>query len=215
MAGRSVSAARTASPTTTAPAMPTERRIMNWKRISPMSPSRTVRPEKKTARPAVATVIRTAVSTAATASRDRPRRHRHQPAGQLLAEAAGEQERVVDPEPEPEQRARLSTKMLIGVRFARPKMMARATTTAEPPTANGTAAATRLPNTRMRASPASGREIASLRRSPRIRGQPWTLRAVRRRADASESHRGWARAARMPGRASGESSAARSRKTMS
>ena len=63
MAGSSVSAERTASPTTIAPAIPTERRIMNSNRTSPRSPSRTVSPLKKTARPAVATVTRTASGT--------------------------------------------------------------------------------------------------------------------------------------------------------
>jgi hypothetical protein len=63
-AGRSVRAASAAIPTTMAPAMPTERRIMNSKRSSPERPSRTVSPLKKTARPAVATVATTAASTA-------------------------------------------------------------------------------------------------------------------------------------------------------
>ena len=56
MAGSRVSAARTATPTTIAPAIPTERRIVNSNRTRPRSPSRTVKPEKNTARPAVATV---------------------------------------------------------------------------------------------------------------------------------------------------------------
>ena len=64
MAGSRVSAALTASATTIAPAMPTDRRIMNSNRIRPRRPSRTVRPLKKTARPAVATVTRTASPTA-------------------------------------------------------------------------------------------------------------------------------------------------------
>ena len=72
-AGSSVNAAATASPTTSAPAIPTERRTMNSKSTSPARPSRTVRPEKNTARPAVATVARTAASTAAsTGSPARP-----------------------------------------------------------------------------------------------------------------------------------------------
>ena len=62
-AGRRVSAEATASPTTIAPAIPTERRIMNSKSTRPSSPRRTVSPLKKTARPAVATVIRTASGT--------------------------------------------------------------------------------------------------------------------------------------------------------
>ena len=64
MAGSRVSAAATARKTTTAPAMPTERRIMNSNRTRPSSPRSTVRPLKKTARPAVATVTRTASPTA-------------------------------------------------------------------------------------------------------------------------------------------------------
>ena len=94
-AGSSVSAEATARPTTIAPAMPTERRIMNSKRISPSRPRRTVRPLKNTARPAVATVTRTASAT------------RVGPGGpqrQLLAEAARQQERVVDAQAETEQR---------------------------------------------------------------------------------------------------------------
>ena len=63
IAGSSVSAEATARKTTMAPAMPTERRIMNSNRTSPISPSSTVRPEKKTARPAVATVATTAFAT--------------------------------------------------------------------------------------------------------------------------------------------------------
>ena len=63
-AGSNVRAAATATATTTAPAMPTERRIMNRNSVSPISPRRTVRPEKNTARPAVATVTRTASATA-------------------------------------------------------------------------------------------------------------------------------------------------------
>jgi hypothetical protein len=63
IAGSSVSADATARPTTIAPAMPTERRIMNSNRTRPSRPRRTVNPEKKTARPAVATVTRTASAT--------------------------------------------------------------------------------------------------------------------------------------------------------
>ena len=59
-AGSSVSADDAARRTTIAPAIPTERRIMNSNRTSPIRPSRTVRPEKNTARPAVATVASTA-----------------------------------------------------------------------------------------------------------------------------------------------------------
>ena len=67
---------------------------MNSNRTSPSSPSSTVRPLKKTARPAVATVARTASAT-----RSGPIR----PERQLLAEPAGHQQRVVHAEPEPEQ----------------------------------------------------------------------------------------------------------------
>ena len=69
IAGRSVVAAATASPTTMAPAMPTERRIMNSNSTRPRSPRSTVRPEKNTARPAVATVTRTASATRSGPSR--------------------------------------------------------------------------------------------------------------------------------------------------
>ena len=69
IAGRSVIAADTARPTTIAPAMPTDRRIMNSNRTSPSSPRSTVRPEKNTARPAVATVTRTASATRSGPSR--------------------------------------------------------------------------------------------------------------------------------------------------
>ena len=78
-AGSRVSAASTAMPTTIAPATPTERRIMKSNRTSPIRPSRTVKPLKKMARPAVATVTPTASSTAArsidpSARRPPPRR---------------------------------------------------------------------------------------------------------------------------------------------
>ena len=46
-----------------APAIPTERRIMNSNRTSPRSPRSTVNPLKKIARPAVATVTLTASGT--------------------------------------------------------------------------------------------------------------------------------------------------------
>ena len=87
IAGSSVSAEATASPTTIAPAIPTERRIMNSNRTSPSRPSSTVSPLKKTARPAVATVTRTASATAVRAVR---------PERELLAEPARHQQRVVD-----------------------------------------------------------------------------------------------------------------------
>jgi hypothetical protein len=63
-----VRADETAKATTIAPAIPTERRIMNSKRTRPRSPSSTVRPLKKIALPAVATVIRTASSTRSASS---------------------------------------------------------------------------------------------------------------------------------------------------
>jgi len=63
VAGSRVTAAATASPTTIAPAIPTERRIMNSNSTRPSSPRSTVRPLKNTALPAVATVTRTASST--------------------------------------------------------------------------------------------------------------------------------------------------------
>ncbi len=69
IAGSSVSAEATARPTTMAPAIPTERRIMNSNRTRPSSPRSTVRPEKNTARPAVATVTRTASATLSGPSR--------------------------------------------------------------------------------------------------------------------------------------------------
>ncbi len=98
IAGSSVSAEATASPTTIAPAMPTERRIMNSNRTRPSRPSSTVRPEKNTARPAVATVTRTASADAILLPG---------PMGQLLAEPAGHQQRVVHAQPEAEQRGQV------------------------------------------------------------------------------------------------------------
>ena len=92
-----MSAARTATPTTIAPAIPTERRIVNSNRTRPRSPSRTVSPEKKTARPAVATVTRTAAAIAVVGIA------RRQPATELLAESAGHQQRVVDTQAEAEE----------------------------------------------------------------------------------------------------------------
>ena len=53
--------------------------------------------------------------------------------------------------------------MLIGVTLAMPKIAARATMTAAPPTASGTPAATTEPNTSSRAIAASGSEMSSLR----------------------------------------------------
>ena len=64
-AGIRVMLAATAMETVTAPAMPMLRRIAKSKRASPARPSMTVTPEKKTARPAVATVRCTASPTAA------------------------------------------------------------------------------------------------------------------------------------------------------
>ncbi|MDL2335280.1 MAG: hypothetical protein QFC55_04545, partial [Chloroflexota bacterium] len=67
-AGSSVKAALTARATTAAPAMPTDRSTMNSNSTSPPRPSSTVRPEKKTARPAVPTVSATAALIAARSS---------------------------------------------------------------------------------------------------------------------------------------------------
>ena len=53
--------------------------------------------------------------------------------------------------------------MLIGVSWATTKMAARATITLDPPTTNGTPAATSEPKTSKSASAASGNEITSLR----------------------------------------------------
>ena len=53
-AGSSVNAASTEKKTTTTPAMPTERKNMKSNMIRPERPIRTVSPEKKIARPAVA-----------------------------------------------------------------------------------------------------------------------------------------------------------------
>ena len=53
--------------------------------------------------------------------------------------------------------------MLIGVNEATTKIAARATRTLDPPTTNGTPAATREPKTSSRASAASGSEMTSLR----------------------------------------------------
>jgi hypothetical protein len=69
IAGRRVVAAATVTPTTIAPAMPTERRIMNSNSTRPSRPRSTVRPEKNTARPAVSTVTRTASATRSGPSR--------------------------------------------------------------------------------------------------------------------------------------------------
>ena len=95
-AGSRVSAARTARPTTTAPAIPTERRIMNSNSTSPSSPSRTVSPLKNTARPAVATVMPDGLARLAFVGVGWTLR-------ELLAEAARQQQRVVDAEPQAEQ----------------------------------------------------------------------------------------------------------------
>ena len=54
--------------------------------------------------------------------------------------------------------------MLIGVNDATTKIPASATSTDAPPTASGTPAATRLPNTSSSASAASGSEMSSERR---------------------------------------------------
>ena len=59
--------------------------------------------------------------------------------------------------------ARLSTKMLIGIKDATRKTAASATTTAVPPTMSGIPAATAEPKTTRRASAARGREMISLR----------------------------------------------------
>ena len=62
-AGNKVIAASTAIKTTRTPPMPTERNILMRKKMRPRRPIETVRPEKVTARPAVATVTATASST--------------------------------------------------------------------------------------------------------------------------------------------------------
>jgi hypothetical protein len=54
--------------------------------------------------------------------------------------------------------------MLIGVRLARPKIAASATTTALPPTIRGSPADTTEPKTNSSASAASGSEMISARR---------------------------------------------------
>ena len=90
-AGRSVSAARTLTNTTSAPPSPIERIDMYGMIMRPSRPTTTVRPLKKMERPAVATVVSTASATA-TAGRE------------LLAEPADHEERVVDADGEAEQR---------------------------------------------------------------------------------------------------------------
>ena len=62
-AGNKVIAASTAIKTTSTPPMPTERNIVIRKKTRPRRPIDTVRPEKVTARPAVAMVMATASST--------------------------------------------------------------------------------------------------------------------------------------------------------
>ena len=57
-----------------APAIPTERRIMNSNRSMPSRPSSTVSPQKKTARPAVATVASDRLRRRASGSPSRPSR---------------------------------------------------------------------------------------------------------------------------------------------
>ena len=102
-AGSSVSAAATANPTTSAPAMPTERSTMKSNSTSPLRPSITVRPLNDTARPAVATVAATAAETTAwsippSAVRPPPMR------AELLPEPADHQQRVVHAQPEAQER---------------------------------------------------------------------------------------------------------------
>ena len=82
-AGSSVSAARTLIATTSAPAMPIDRSAVMSKVSSASKPIITVAPENSTARPAVATDHATARST-------------DSPARQLFAEAADDEQRVVD-----------------------------------------------------------------------------------------------------------------------
>jgi len=73
-AGRKVSAQTTAPTTVMAPAAPIEATYVPWKKSRPVRPTATVRPEKTTARPAVATLFAMASSTlppAASSSRNR------------------------------------------------------------------------------------------------------------------------------------------------
>ena len=116
-AGRSVSAEVTASPTTIAPAIPTERKTMNSNRISPISPSSTVRPLKNTALPAVATVVATASLMAGSVTRF-GFLVAQTAVGQLLAESAGGEQGVVDAEAQPEERRQVQHKDHSGVCWA-------------------------------------------------------------------------------------------------
>ena len=145
----------TASPTTIAPAIPTERRIMNSNRTRPSSPSRTVSPLKNTARPAVATVTRT-LGDALRAGR---------PACQLLAEPARQQQRVVDAETEPQQGREVEHEDAHRRQRGRPRRCRPARR--RPPRRRRSAARRRPrrePKTTSSASAASGREMISLRR---------------------------------------------------
>src|SRR2546429_135008 len=63
ISGRRVIAAKTASMTTSTPPIPTERSMMIRKKMRPIRPIVTVKPENVTARPAVAIEIATASST--------------------------------------------------------------------------------------------------------------------------------------------------------
>ena len=90
-AGRKVSAKTTEQSTTSAPAMPIERIAGASNRSRPDRPMATAMPLKATALPAVAMARSTASPT------ERPR-------SQLLAEAADDEQRVVDRERESEHR---------------------------------------------------------------------------------------------------------------
>ena len=107
---------------------------MNSNRTRPSRPSSTVRPLKNTARPAVATVTATASATPVRARRG---------ARQLLAEAAGHQQRVVDAQAEAQQRGEVEHEDAHRRHATRRRRSpASATSTAAPPTASGTPAAT-------------------------------------------------------------------------
>ena len=136
--------------------------------------------------------------------------------GQLLAEAARHQQRVVDPEAEPEERREVEHEDAHRRDRGDEEDRRQGHEDAAPPTTSGTPAATTDPKTRSSASAASGREMISLR----CRSCSLTRLdiAVERRAagELDLQVRRLARSrSRRIGSASGESSGGRSRNTMS
>ena len=131
--------------------MPIDRSAIKWKLIKPSSPTKTVRPEK---------------TTAPAGGRD-GQRHRTLdagPNGQLLAKAADHEERVVDPEPEPEHGDQVEREYR---ELGHPGQQRHQAERAEHRGATdraGEAAATSEPKTQTIARIAKGREMSSARR---------------------------------------------------